>query len=1352
MQNKNKIQSDFLARVPHDLIFACPRLVFFAEAPKIGEGEVADVVKKEEEGPALDVAGMVNNANGEFNKYQAQLQELPQSFSNMMHDEVVRYMRASPGRFEKDDKAGLSSAEFEAYRGAMVSKVQELLKEYAPTEEDLKQIREAKAKSKEATAAAEKLQPIEAKDVSESPGAIPDLQTLDSKFQEYNNWNAALQQEASSVLTAGGAVQTAYAAFKKARDGISSYKKFTSYLFPENDAERIALQDKIAEAKTKLEQTVKKYRDSKAKLDKYSVELAAASNNQKQERIKERDDKIRQLQERTDMTDAEKKEKEDAYRRLESQQKSLEENRDKLDKYRENAAKGKDVAETREDTAKMKKEQLGQCYEIMANAAAKVDEALLDPNLTDEERQQLEETAKQIREKRGEIAVGLNASDMVLLSSTKEAAKLADAEREAGAKSLSLKRHLDEQVTPAINMMDGSIANLEQAKMECATTKEQVMAHYEKMFQDYDKVDEAVDNAILKNNLANEQMIGSLEAQQKSLGSMDVAPPSGISGAFEATAGVVFGTLGGLVSEGGEWLLDQATWLSNSLENSRQDMGTFSYVMARIGVEVVSSTIGVAGGLVEMAGGLVGMIAHPINTAQGLGALVGLNPDVSAGKAWGEMGKALISWEDFKHGRIGVGIGKMFVNIVTTATGAGAAGAGGKAGAAAYTAARVAGKGVAKAVGKATIAGGKAAAGFVGREIVKGAKVVPKMVKGGIKGVKAVPSLVKAAPGAARGVVSDFIKEAKELRKMGKDMLSRRAEAAAKAVQDYIPGSARSAREGMSAQAERILAGSRPGNQEELAKLKSLMDKEGGLVDDLAKDHARHQEYMEAELKLFEENPNLTNEQLRLRISEQNMDLYLAEMSFRKNFQKLREARSAFDDAMKAGIESPENIEKMTELLKQREVMRESLYRNGNDYQSFRKLLASNDPTATEAMRQFMKTVARGDRDAVMLWAEMHAPAGMKNAFNYMASEFSHGKILDEISLVRETERIIKQVHELSPEQIGKILRMHPDNYEHALELYRKIPEQQKVLEAMGLRDSANELANLDNKFSAVDGISLATPEERLAYFEKLKNMSPLELEWYRTRPPKLPASKSHPQYADIANQLKEFSARFITEKLMPDLVARNMPFEDLVKELHKWQTMGSSAQMEVLRSASEGYNIAGRYRNVVVRVGAYWCPEETKVPGFMKLLSDQVEQYSAQMERMKAAMTPQAYESAVIQYAAHVLQRFVEIHPMRDGNGRTARMLYNYIVSKHLGAESRYRNIPMGVRSWGESTLHPDLMEFNGLLTARDYPGMTGVTGMDLEPRLRGQKMDNMMADPIMRDFAHKIQDMIDNGYNPNI
>jgi len=1353
---KIKIKKQFARGGAQALPNACssfvPRPVFFAEVPRIGAGEVADVVKKEQEVPALDVAGMVEEANAEFEKYKSQLEELTPAFGNMLHDEIVRFMRASPGRFEKDENAGLSETEFAAYRSAMLEKVRNLLKEYAPTEEDIKKIREARAANKEAQKAADKLAPIDVKEIAESPGAIPDLQTLDQKYQQYNNWNASLQQEASAVLTAGEAVQTAYAAFKKARDGISSYKKFTSYLFPENDTERIALQEKIEEAKTKLDQTIKKYRDSKDRLNKYATELSAASNKQKEEKMKERDEKLAELKAAEERGDTNLQEREAAYDKLEQQQKALQENRDKLDKYRENAAKGKDVAEKREDTAKMKKEQLGQCIAVMRTALENVENAARNPNLSDEQKEQLEQTALQLRDKMGEMEVGVKASNMVLVSSTKEAAKLSDIELAAGQKSLSLRRHLDEQVNPTITSLDLSIANLEQAKMEFATKKSQIIEHYEKVFADYDKVDEAIDDAILKNNLANEQMIGLLEAQQKAIGSMDVSPPTGISGAFEATAGVVFGTISGLVSSGGEWLLDKATWLSDSLESNRSDMGTVSYVLARVGVEILSSTIGVAGGLVEMAGGLVGMVAHPVNTVSGLGALVGLNPDVSAGKAWEEMGKALISWDDFKHGRIGVGIGKMFVNIVTTATGAGAAGAGGKAGAAAYTAARVAGKGVTKAIGRAIGAGGKAAARFVGQKVVKGAEAIPKMIKGGIKGVKAAPALVKAAPGAIKRGGAAIMEGSVELGKMGKNMLSKRAEVAAKAAQDYIPGSARSAREGMSAQAKRILGGAEASNQKEVAKLRSIMSKEGGLIDDLAKDYARHQEYMEAESKLLEANPNLTNEQLRLMISEQNMDLYLAEISFRKNFQKWQEASSAFDNAMKVGIESPENLEKINDLLSQRNIMQESLYRNGNDYQSFRELLAANDPIATDAMRQFREIVARGDSNEVMLWAEMYAPASMKNAFRYMASEFSHGKILDEIRLVREIERIMKKVHELSPEQIEKILRMHPDNYEHALELYRRIPEQQRVLEAMGLRDCANELANLDIKFSAVDGISLATPEERMAYFEMLKNMSPLELEWYRTRPPKLPSSKFHPQYIDLANKLKEFSARFITEKLIPDLVARNLSFEDLVKELHKWQTMGSSAQMEVLRSAKEGYNIAGRYRNVVVHVGAYWCPDSPKVPALMKLLSDQVENYSAQIERMKATMTPRAYESAVIQYAAHVLQRFVEIHPMRDGNGRTARMLYNYIVSKHLGVQSRYRNIPMGVRHWGEPTLHPDLMEFNALLTERDYPGITGLTGVELESRLRGQTIDNMMADPLMRDFAHKIQDMIDNGYNPNI
>lgn len=85
----------------------------------------------------------------------------------------------------------------------------------------------------------------------------------------------------------------------------------------------------------------------------------------------------------------------------------------------------------------------------------------------------------------------------------------------------------------------------------------------------------------------------------------------------------------------------------------------------------------------------------------------------------------------------------------------------------------------------------------------------------------------------------------------------------------------------------------------------------------------------------------------------------------------------------------------------------------------------------------------------------------------------------------------------------------------------------------------------------------------------------------------------------------------------------------------------------------------AGQYKtrpnSVITRTGErfeYASPEETPA-----LMSDLVDWYNA--EELKGEMTP-------VELAALFHYRYIRIHPFEDGNGRIARLLGNYILSRH--------------------------------------------------------------------------------------
>lgn len=96
---------------------------------------------------------------------------------------------------------------------------------------------------------------------------------------------------------------------------------------------------------------------------------------------------------------------------------------------------------------------------------------------------------------------------------------------------------------------------------------------------------------------------------------------------------------------------------------------------------------------------------------------------------------------------------------------------------------------------------------------------------------------------------------------------------------------------------------------------------------------------------------------------------------------------------------------------------------------------------------------------------------------------------------------------------------------------------------------------------------------------------------------------------------------------------------EKLVLKLHKIEMNGIMYD-------------AGQYRNVDVRVGQYICPRHEDVPKLMKRF---FEWYNT-------------VKNIIHQFelAALVHLKFVRIHPFRDGNGRMARLLMNFVLLKH--------------------------------------------------------------------------------------
>ncbi len=144
---------------------------------------------------------------------------------------------------------------------------------------------------------------------------------------------------------------------------------------------------------------------------------------------------------------------------------------------------------------------------------------------------------------------------------------------------------------------------------------------------------------------------------------------------------------------------------------------------------------------------------------------------------------------------------------------------------------------------------------------------------------------------------------------------------------------------------------------------------------------------------------------------------------------------------------------------------------------------------------------------------------------------------------------------------------------------------------------------------------------------------------------------------------IQEMTASNVGLKMMSEEASlKDMPLtQNFIRTLHRTLLREDyTVYRELPNGVQTGYVIhAGQYKtrpnSVITRYGDrfdYASPEETPA-----LMADLVNWYNSEEEIGK--LTP-------IELAALFHYRYIRIHPFEDGNGRIARMMANYILSRH--------------------------------------------------------------------------------------
>ena len=105
-----------------------------------------------------------------------------------------------------------------------------------------------------------------------------------------------------------------------------------------------------------------------------------------------------------------------------------------------------------------------------------------------------------------------------------------------------------------------------------------------------------------------------------------------------------------------------------------------------------------------------------------------------------------------------------------------------------------------------------------------------------------------------------------------------------------------------------------------------------------------------------------------------------------------------------------------------------------------------------------------------------------------------------------------------------------------------------------------------------------------------------------------------------------------------------NNKFSDLsINLIKKWH-------LDIFKESKS--DIAGIYRDYLVKVGNYLCPDWQDIPQLMK---DFIKWYNKEKKKLHP-----------VELAAKAHYRFVKIHPFGDGNGRITRLIMNFILHKY--------------------------------------------------------------------------------------
>jgi hypothetical protein len=599
------------------------------------------------------------------------------------------YFQGSIDRFDKDKDSKISADEAKEFKAKMLEKTKTIINE----------VQDAGAKVEKAEQSAVEVKKMDQAELTESIEGITDLTTgkLDlqkgiEEFEKMQKQNTAFQQSVQAQVQAINAFGQSFQTFKQDQAGFNFFSYAAKKIFTDKiEKEQAALQQKLDDTKNEANKVLADLTTKKAILDKNGEAVKAAIAAERQRIIKERDEKLAEIAAAQGEQKQAIDEKKKKFGEIEDQQKKLEERKKGIE------AKQANVAEIQRTWTQVKAEEQWEnrkedMTESTKDAEAELeamDILLKEPTITPEAKEKVKIERDKIAERLQRGQLGIKLADERIESGKKVERQLSDEEQAAAREMNSVSSYLDGQLKPAKDSLQENIANLEELKLQYATEAGQVTEHYNKRVEEVDKISEGVNDYVFASAISRNKAIDTLKTSTESLSKITIESKSlwnplnwggslleGVGGVFMDVAKWIDGNTEGLLKD-----------LSQRFKESTSTWGKIGYGLAYGLTQVGGAFAGFVSGGCELVGGVFHMAAHPLDSLNGLGTLLGMN--VKEGKfldgetfkaAWSGMGKAIIGYDQFagEKQNYGGAVGKFAFNVASVFVGGGA-GAGAKA-------------------------------------------------------------------------------------------------------------------------------------------------------------------------------------------------------------------------------------------------------------------------------------------------------------------------------------------------------------------------------------------------------------------------------------------------------------------------------------------------------------------------------------------------------------------------------------------------------------------------------------------------------------------------------------------------